>query len=352
MSDRPRRSTRQPAKFQEPSPIVARPKRKAQDADKPVNILHQLLKSPKSALTNIDISDLVNFSSWNMLSPESQTMLKTLLPPTAFRGYQPVLDPSHPSAVDSMAVDQPTSGLPSDSLDGSVFTDSHFLAAAHTFQDHIYSEWLSDAHADKVKKFQAGILDGTLSAPWKDEVWEKSNKVNALPVAEKGAPPPSTIDFSNRAGEAAEVKLATLAKKGVIKVGDVIAYKRNFMNVNSIIEKDAIIQAIHPNTYALTVLLEPGSTQHLPGHLLSRNPSDPSAPTQAMTITTPSMLENGILDVDGRVSKSSRPNGNAWKCFTVWRWRGETNNSDNDVRGGRQNHGTLFYLRGSYHFDK
>lgn len=55
MSDRPRRSTRPPAKFQEPVPVVARPKRKAQDAD-PIDILRLLLKSPKSALTSIDIS--------------------------------------------------------------------------------------------------------------------------------------------------------------------------------------------------------------------------------------------------------------------------------------------------------
>lgn len=64
------------------------------------------------------------------------------------------------------------------------------------------------------------------------------------------------------------------------------------------------------------------------------------------------MLENGLLDIDGRVNKSSRPNGNAWKCFTVWRWRGDAAGSEGDVRGGRQSHGTLFYLRGSYHFDK
>jgi hypothetical protein len=112
------------------------------------------------------------------------------------------------------------------------------------------------------------------------------------------------------------------------------------------------IQSIHPKTYALTVLLEPGTTQYLPAHLLARQPVDPSAPTQAMTITSPSMLENGVLDIDGRVDKSNRPNGNAWKSFTTWRWRGDAADFDDDVRGGRQSHGTLFYLRGSYYYDK
>lgn len=136
-----------------------------------------------------------------MLSPESQTMLKTLLPPTAFRGYQPVLEPSHPSAVDSMVVDQPTNGLSSDTLDNSVFTDPHFLAAAHTFQDHIYSDWLSDAHVEKVRQFEAGVRDGTLSAPWKDETWEKNNKATVPPMAEKGvASSSSMMELSTRAG--------------------------------------------------------------------------------------------------------------------------------------------------------
>jgi hypothetical protein len=69
-----------------------------------------------------------------------------------------------------------------------------------------------------------------------------------------------------------------------------------------------------------------------------------------MEITTPTMLETGILDLDGRVERAKRPNGNAWKCFTVYRWRedAETNLNSNDVRGGRENHGTLFYLRQSF----
>ena len=71
-----------------------------------------------------------------------------------------------------------------------------------------------------------------------------------------------------------------------------------------------------------------------------------------MTITTPTMLETGVLDVDGRIDRSKRPNGNAWKCFTVWRWRGEPTDIANDGRGGRENHGTLFYLRGTYYHER
>lgn len=78
-------------------------------------------------------------------------------------------------------------------LNPSIFNDPHFLAAAHTFQDHIYSNWLSDAHAEKVRMFQDAIGHGTLAAPWKDEVWERDHpSVSETPaLANEGALPES-----------------------------------------------------------------------------------------------------------------------------------------------------------------
>ena len=72
-----------------------------------------------------------------------------------------------------------------------------------------------------------------------------------------------------------------------------------------------------------------------------------------MTIRSLSMLETGILDIDSRLKRSQRPNGNAWKCFNVWRWRagGGGDFAQQNSRGGRENHGTLFYIRGSYYHE-
>jgi hypothetical protein len=107
-----------------------------------------------------------------MLSPDSQSRLAALLPPTAFSSFQPSIGSDHPAATDLINVEFNVSGT----VDPSLFTDSHFLAAAHTFQDHLFSDWLSDAHAEKVKKYEEGIRDGSLAAPWKDEVWERDNE--------------------------------------------------------------------------------------------------------------------------------------------------------------------------------
>ncbi|KAJ7698554.1 Asx homology domain-containing protein [Mycena rosella] len=340
----PRRSNRKPKATQrEPLPGADNvpSKRKAKEDADPVQQLHFLLQNPKSRLTKMDISDLINANSWNMLSPDSQSRLAALLPPTAFRSFQPTIGSDHPAAEDSMKIDFDQSGP----VDSSLFTDAHFLAAAHTFQDHLFSNWLSDAHAEKVKKYEQGIKDGSLAAPWKDEVWERDN--------EKEEPPGTGAVSSARAGEAAELKLVDLAKNSVLREGDVIAYRRNFTALDIVVEKDVIIQRIDPRTHSLTVLVEPGTTRALPAHLLMPGPSEPDAPTRSMTITSPTQLESGLLDVDGRVERAKRPNGNAWKALTLWRWTGDALEYASDSqRSGRQDHGTLFYLRACYYQDR
>ncbi|KAJ7824508.1 hypothetical protein B0H14DRAFT_2823417 [Mycena olivaceomarginata] len=278
--------------------------------------------------------DLINANSWNMLSPDSQSRLAALLPPTAFSSFQPSIGSAHPAATDSMNVDFNVSGT----VDPSLFTDSHFLAAAHTLQDHLFSDWLP-THMLK--------RDGSLAAPWKDEVWERDNEdpiTHSAPTRGRVRAP----------SEAAELKLVDLAKSSVLRQGDILAYKRHFTNLGILVEKDVIIQKIDARTHSLTVVLEPGTTRDLPAQLLMPGPCDPSEPTRTMTITSPTQLESGLLDVYG-VDRTKRPNGNAWKSFTVWRWTGdalETHLAENARRGGREDHGTLFYLRACHYEDR
>ena len=111
------------------------------------------------------------------------------------------------------------------------------------------------------------------------------------------------------------------------------------------------IHSIHPKTFALTMLTRSGPHRDLPQELLTPKPSEPAQPPLSMEITSLSMLETGLLDTDGRMEKSRRPNGNAWKCFTVWRFRPGAEYNPYDSRGGRENHGTMFYLRGSFYHD-
>ncbi|KAF8804207.1 hypothetical protein BYT27DRAFT_7243935 [Phlegmacium glaucopus] len=353
--DRPRRTTRQPVKSYKilvASDSAPRaPKRKVD----PEQRLNALLENSKSELASMELPDIINGHAWQMLSGDSQVHLKTLLPPTAFTNYLESLGSDHPSIEGGMNTDEPLDTNSTDAeLNFNIFSDPHFLAASRTFQDHLYLGWFSAAHLEKVEDFQKAVRNGTLAAPWKDEVWERENQASRLlSSGEHDVEPKSSFtipcESSAKAGGAAEVKLPMLVRNGIIRVGDVIAYKRSFANSESI-EKDTIIQAIHPTTFELTVLTQPGQEKDLPSHLLSHNPSEPSEPTRSMTISSPTMLETGLLDIDGRMKKAQRPNGNAWKCFNVWRWRAGGDCPQNS-RGGRENYGTLFYIRGSYYHE-
>lgn len=144
-----------------------------------------------------------------MLSEDGRAKLRSLLPPTAFSNYRERLGEDHPAFEDmepkagfssrgegsnAMVVDpQPEPELPQEiahaqpdpvpiahptpefELNLSVFTDPHFLAAARTFQDHLYLGWFTDAHVKKVRQFQEGVVSGEMAAPWKDVVWERDN---------------------------------------------------------------------------------------------------------------------------------------------------------------------------------
>jgi hypothetical protein len=106
----------------------------------------------------------------------------------------------------------------------------------------------------------------------------------------------------------------------------------------------------------LEVTAPPGTSQYLPQSLvLSPNPVDDvpdDERLQIMTISTPSSLETGILDIDGRIDKAHRPNGNAWKTISVWKHKDGGDVAASIERGPRDNTGTLFYLRNCLYYDR
>ena len=59
--------------------------------------------------------------------------------------------------------------------------------------------------------------------------------------------------------EAAELKLVDIVKNSILKVGDVIAYKRKFTNLDLVIEKDVIVRptALFRVIASLTSLADP-----------------------------------------------------------------------------------------------
>lgn len=129
---------------------------------------------------------MFTFDTWLSISPEAQEELVKLLPPTAFSTFIPRIDPAHPSVLrsDPMDIDSLSEKVPG-VLDPMFFSDSHFLAALRTFQDHLHSGWLTEDHRMKTNKYRAGIEDGTLHAAWKDEAWSQSQVEENLTTSSK-----------------------------------------------------------------------------------------------------------------------------------------------------------------------
>ncbi|KAF9266975.1 hypothetical protein L218DRAFT_1074809 [Marasmius fiardii PR-910] len=383
-TDRPRRSTRKATKVIEDTEPDEKPATSSNGKRKAIAVtntnnddgeyeLSDLLEYPGSVLTTMEISNLINASTWEMLSPESRAKLARLLPSTAFKGYTPKIGLEHPacqrqssgpstgSGSSPSSSDHPNRDPDPDSttVEPNFFTDLHFLAAARTFQDHIYSGWLTEEHKEKVRNWEEDVRDGKLAAPWKDEEWEKNAAEEAQEAEETAAVTPGSASKSpgkartnvKRATQASEVKLYDLARHSVIRVGDVLSYKRHFSQLDVIVEKDVLIDSINTRQRSLDILLERGSTQHLPLNLLLSDPEhDDNSTTQVVDAPSLSKLETAILDFDGRVARDKRPNGNAWRNFTVWRWRdgAEGGFGGSEDKGGRENHGTMFYLRGCF----
>jgi hypothetical protein len=131
---------------------------------------------------------MFTFDTWLSLSPESQEELIELLPPTAFSTFIPRIDPAHPSVAGSNSIDiDSLSERVPETLDPMFFSDSHFLAALRTFQDHLHSGWLTEDHRTKINKYRAGIEDGTLHAGWKDEAWSQGQVEEDLTSSKSGS---------------------------------------------------------------------------------------------------------------------------------------------------------------------
>ena len=131
---------------------------------------------------------MFGFNTWMSLSLESQEELTKLLPSTAFTTFIPRIDPAHPSMAgsDPIDIDSLSERVP-EALDPMFFSDSHFLAALRTFQDHLHSGWLTEDHKTRINKYRAGIEDGTLHAGWKDEAWSQSQAEENVTTSKSGS---------------------------------------------------------------------------------------------------------------------------------------------------------------------
>ncbi|KAG8807768.1 hypothetical protein FRC18_005383, partial [Serendipita sp. 400] len=109
--------------------------------------LEWMLSSDKSPLC----SKVINEVTWVCLSDEDRKILSSLLPPTIHPGYKPALPWYHPSKgtvdADTQSIEpQPGTADVFEAETGLFMNLPSFESALVTFQDQLYSGWLTTKH--------------------------------------------------------------------------------------------------------------------------------------------------------------------------------------------------------------
>ena len=134
------------------------------------------------------------------------------------------------------------------------------------------------------------------------------------------------------AGDTTRLKLTDMAKNGMLQEGDVWRYSRTFYGVITVKKELTVIPSIislivkcfeiDKNSFSLTFTCPPRTAEYIGAGL---------QPVVISDVENPSALETRLLDEDGRIARSKRPNGNAFKSIRVIR-RSEDIGSLFDVR--------------------
>ncbi|KZW03250.1 hypothetical protein EXIGLDRAFT_725705, partial [Exidia glandulosa HHB12029] len=348
---RPTRTKRAPPKpadedSDEPQPkatVTRGRKRKAEeDEAPPVDEVEDLLTNPKGKLAGVDMTRLVNASTWACMSPDARAILSTMLPPAAFSGFRADVSATHPDKRHSRVSDE--SMDVDGARDGTVELDPAFLsstfmeAALTTFQDNLVNGYFTKAHEKETEEYRTGLRAGTLHAEWKDDKWDEqqagtSTARDQEPEKPKAVPPKPVP------------RLADLASKGGVAVGDILSYSR-IVDSSVRLQKDVIVLSIHGRTHAVRVAFASSTVEGLPAHYLGPDvPQGRADDMEQVSVTTLSQLESTILEAMGRAELD--PSEDPWDSFTLWRGVDVDNLGDGE-KGGRRSLGKLTIIRDSY----
>ncbi|CAH1761547.1 8574_t:CDS:2 [Entrophospora sp. SA101] len=102
------------------------------------------------------------------------------------------------------------------------------------------------------------------------------------------------------AGDSAKITLPDLVKAKVIKEGDILIYKRSFAKLDITVTTELEVLRVNRNNGCMAVKFGKGKNFRV-----------------IEDVQRPTSLEKEILDFDGRIPKSSRPHGNAFKNLSI-----------------------------------
>ncbi|CAG8530167.1 15697_t:CDS:2 [Acaulospora colombiana] len=281
--------------------LVKRPWMKKRDID----YLHKLLTDPNSELGYKVIKHIINYTVYSNFTDEQKARLLNLLPsselvPIASDAGEPIDTPRIERERQSKGLKLYEAGITS------VITEIDPTKVVPRFDF-----WLSDAFKDARWWFQLSIRYGYFTKIGVDTQWTNLEKFKTeIPDVWKndafeqdwGIGLWGKIGNKQIAGDSAQITLPDLAKALIIKPNDTLKYKRQFKNIGVTVSMDVKVISIDKSNGHLQIKLIKGK--------------------QSKTIDNihnPTRLENELLDFDGQVPRKSRPNGNAFKNFSIQR---------------------------------
>ncbi|CAB4487177.1 hypothetical protein RhiirA1_436033 [Rhizophagus irregularis] len=272
---------------------------------KDVDYLQKLFSDPKSMVAKKQLKSLFNFQVYNKFSDEQKSRLLKLIPncelvPIASDNGEPIDTPrierEYTAAGKELympGVSEPVKEL-----------DPNKVCPRFDF-------WLSDSFKDARWWFQTSVRYGYNTSYGVDTQWDNlENFKTKVPKnwksddyeQEWGLGLWGKLGKKQVAGDSAKISLPEMAKAQIIRLNDTLKYKRQFKNIGITVLMDLKVVGINKSNGHLKLELFKGE--------------------QSKTIdgiNNPTRLENEVLDFDGRVAKSSRPNGNAFKNFSIAR---------------------------------
>ncbi|KAF8427411.1 Asx homology domain-containing protein [Tirmania nivea] len=244
-----------------------------------------LLTSKRSRLAKAaDLSDVLNSTTWDLLSTEEQKECLALLP-SIDKVYGP-----------------PGSNTADGDLNGEAILAPDFFESNQVFKDSLL-------------EFQDDLIQGRYEPSYIAEA-ANARKARLEGAVDKYKDGQYELFWGQRqhfgmiAGAAANIKLPELIQKGLLKAGDIWAYKRTFDKV-VVLEKEVTVAEVNNENgkYSLVFHIPPG--KHKFPH--------PSRDNIVVAgIVSPQTLENAILRAHPD-TPDHIPNGNSFKVFKVWR---------------------------------
>ncbi|KAI8969096.1 hypothetical protein BDF20DRAFT_916489 [Mycotypha africana] len=204
------------------------------------------------------------------------------------------LSPSPPTTVNHSATHKSSSSTISSSYHSAPTTAANMSFSSSTTDTnhrspHRKTKSKSSITSPTKKRDSSKVKDELYDDFWASRVASNdSNNTSSRSEREKA---------NNVAGESKCITLKDMCRKGLIRVGDVIVYKRNFSASKVIVSKSMMV---------IKACGTSGVSIELDGEVYE-------------DFETPTALETKVLDHHGEVTKDKRPNGNAFKSIRLIR---------------------------------